>query len=128
MPLSYVIRKNDVPVRRINAQFLDDYVDQAPLNGEAYAADAEEVHSYIINFITENKTAENKILPFLAQCDGRINYQALKNHYEGVGANAKDIIKAETDIQSLFYAGEKKPHMWWEEFETRLTVAFSTID
>ena len=128
VPLSYVIRENAGPIYRVNTQFLDDYVDQAPLDGEAYAADAEEVHSYIINFITENKTAENKILPFLARADGRVDYQALKDHYEGVGANAKDIIKAEGDVQNLFYAGEKKPHMWWEEFETRLTVAFSTID
>ena len=28
----------------------------------------------------------------------------------------------------MFYAGEKKPHMWWEEFESRFIVEFLVID
>ena len=128
VPLSYIVSDNEAPTVRTNAQFLDDYVDQAPLDGPAFAADAEEVHAYIVSFITENPAAENKILPFAAEADGRVDFIALRDHYEGVGANAKAIVKAENDISNMFYSGEKKPHMWWEEFETRLTVAFATLD
>ena len=28
----------------------------------------------------------------------------------------------------MFNLGEKKPHMWWDEFEARLINAFATID
>ena len=60
--------------------------------------------------------------------NGRKDYFALKNHFEGVGAHAKSIVEAENDIESLYYSGEKKPHMWWEEFETRIVTAFAVID
>ena len=88
VPLIYIIRDNDQPIVQNNAQFLDDYVDQAPLNGSAFSADAGEVHTYLVNFITENSTAENKILPFQSEKNRRTDYFALKDHYEGVGANA----------------------------------------
>ena len=128
VPLSYVIRPNIAPLIRVNTQFLDDYVDQAPLTGEVFALDASDVHTYIVSFITENTTAENKIMPYLLENNGRRDYQALKNHYEGVGVNATMITQAEKDIETLFYSEEKRPHMWWDEFETRITVAFATID
>ena len=131
VPLSYVIRDEvNPPNPRIppNAEFLDDYVDNAPLVGETFSSDAGEVHTYLVNLISSNAVAENKIMPFIADRNGRRSFQALRDHYEGVGANATAVVSAEEDIDNLFYSGEKKPHMWWEEFETRLTVAFATID
>ena len=50
VPLSYVIRDNEHPVVRANANFLDDYVDRASLNGRVFTADASKVHSYIVLF------------------------------------------------------------------------------
>ena len=44
--------------------------------------------------------------------DGRLDFIALKNHYEGVGVHAIDIVKSDKIVQYLFYSGEKKPHMW----------------
>ena len=99
------------PIIRANIQFLDDYVDRAPLTGEAFAFDAAEVHTYIVKFTTENSIAENKLMPTLLMNNGRSDYQALKNYYESVGANATLITKAEKDLETLFYAGEKKAHM-----------------
>ena len=37
-------------------------------------------------------------------------------------------MSAESDLQDIFYAGEKPPHMWWDEFEIRLTNAFAIVD
>ena len=131
VPLNYVIRDNVNPPPAgtpPSTEFLDDYVSHSPLNGATFASDAGEVHTYLVNFISGNATAENKIMPFVAERNGRTSFQALKNHYEGVGANATAIVAAEEDITNLFYSGEKKPHMWWEEFETRLTMAFAIID
>ena len=60
--------------------------------------------------------------------DGRLDFTALKNHYEVVGVHSIDIIKADNIIQYLFYSGEKKPHMWWDEFKRQSTYAFNTYD
>ena len=107
---------------------LDEYVLQAPLNGEAFKTDASEVHTYLTKFITGNSTAEAKIQANLAQKNGRLDYFALRDHYEGIGINAVDILKADHTLESLFYSGEKKPHMWWDKFESELTSVFTTYD
>ena len=60
--------------------------------------------------------------------NGRLDFIALKNHYEGVGVHAIDIVKADNIIQDLLYSGEKNPHMWRDEFERQLTDAFNTYD
>ena len=128
IPLSYIIREHQQPVVCHNTEFLDDYVDQAILDGPAFASDANEVHMYLVNFIIKNQTAWNKILPHMALANGRVDYKALKDQYKGVWANARAIVKAEDDLQNMFYAGERKPHMWLEEFETRLPIAFADVN
>lgn len=55
-------------------------------------------------------------------------YVALHEHYAGVGMFATAITKAENTIRSLFCSGEKKPHMWWDEFKRQLLWAYSTLD
>jgi hypothetical protein len=128
VPLNYIIRPNEEPRIRTNVRFLDDYVDQAPLEGQAYAFDAEEVHVYLTKLLSDSPTAEAKILPHLADANGRKDMQALCDFYEGVGANAKAILMAEEDIKTLAYSGEKKPQMWWDLFETRLNGAFTEMN
>ena len=128
VPLKYICRDNQNPDNTPNDDFLDDYIAMAPLEGKAYTTDAQEVHTYIVNFIAGNDTAEAKILPHVDENDGSKDYVALRNHYEGVGINAIDITKADKVLDTLFYAGEKKPHMWWEEFEKQLNNAFTTYD
>ena len=68
------------------------------------------------------------IQPYVSKSNGRKALQARVAHYEGVGLHSVNIIKADEVIDSLFYAGEKKPHMWWEEFEKQLTAAFAAYD
>jgi hypothetical protein len=128
VPLKYVIRDNDAPTIVPGASLLDGYVNRAPLTGDAFDTDASEVHTYIVSFITGNSTAESKILQHANDNNGRLDYLALKAHYEGVGVNAIEILKAEKVLSDLFYGGERKPHMWWEEFELQLTRAFAICD
>mmetsp|Transcript_12713 Transcript_12713/g.18111 ORF Transcript_12713/g.18111 Transcript_12713/m.18111 type:complete len:460 (-) Transcript_12713:4106-5485(-) len=128
IPLRYVCRKEEMPTIEPAAEMLDDYINRAPLNGEAYLIDAAEVHMYIVNFITGNSTTEAKILPHAEANDERLDFIALKDHYEGVGINSIDILKADNIIDTLFYSGEKKPHMWWEEYEKQITTTLSVYD
>ena len=111
VPLNYIVRENEAPIVRNNANFLNDYVDQSTLTGRAFSTDAAKVHSYILRLISDNPVAEQKILPHKDSNNCRIDYNALKEFYEGVGANAKATLEAETDLQELFYAGEKAPHV-----------------
>ena len=60
-------------------------------------------------FIAGNETAEAKIQSYVAASNGRLTFKALEAHYEGVGLQSIDIIRADEVIDSLFYAGEKKP-------------------
>ena len=85
----------------------------APVNhGEAFARDAAEVHTLIVRFITGNETAEMKIKVHESLRNGRTDWMALKEHYEGIGIHAFDIIEAEAILRDLFYSGEKFPHVY----------------
>ena len=96
--------------------------------GETFRIDANTVHTLLVNFIAGNETAEAKIQHLSNLNNGRKDYEALKDHYEGVGVHSKDITKAVDKIDNMFYAGEKPPHMWWDEFEKELNWAFTTCD
>ena len=129
IPLAYICRENDAPVINPGADLLDMYVDAAPLPGEAFNVDANEVHTYIVSFIAGNETAEAKILPHQSENNGCLDFIALQEHYGGVGIHAIDITKA--DLISLIHSiiqGEKIPHMWWEQFEKQLSMAFVIHD
>ena len=50
----------------------------------------------------------------------------MKYYYESQGIYANDIPKSDTGLKNLFYEDEKKPHMWWIEFERRTNIALQT--
>ena len=126
IPLKYVCREKDEADRvTVNEDFLDDYVASAPLTGNSYAIDTVQVHTFLLNFVTGNDTAEAKIQGLSRPNDGREAFKRLVEHYEGVGIHAIDIREADEVLKTLFYGGEKPPHMWWSEFEKRLTRVFN---
>jgi len=126
VPLSYVIRPTGyIPTP---GDMLDEYIANSPHSGEAFKTDCSEVHTYIVKFIKGNATAESVIISHGKVNDGRADMDALISHYEGTGINATIVSEAEKDIESLHYTGEKRPYMWWDRFELRITKAFATID
>lgn len=128
VPLKYICRDNEEPDGTPKTDFLDEYVNMAPLEGEAFTIDSAQVHTFIVNFISGNQQAETKIQASMPKANGRLDYMALKEYYEGVGIFALDITKADSILEKLFYAGERKPTMWWDEFERQLTYAFTAYD
>ena len=112
IPLKYICRdKDEADVDVANDDFLDDYVASAPLEGNSYAIDTVQVHTFLLNFVTGNDTAEAKIQGLSRVNDGREAFKRLIEHYEGVGIHAIDIREADEVLKTLFYAGEKPPHM-----------------
>ena len=113
-PLSYICRPINVIICATYIDFVDEYVDIAPLTGQAYQTDADEVHTYIVKFKSGNLVAEDKLVPDAQQNNGRLYFVALKNHYKGVGVHAINIVQADKALRDIFYSGDKKPHMWWD--------------
>ena len=64
MPLKYIVGANKPPDPTPNVNFFDDYIMNAPLAGQAFTIDAVEVHTYIVNFITQKDEAESIIKIF----------------------------------------------------------------
>ena len=62
--------------------FIDEYVDKAPLTGKLYLTYAAEVHTYITKFTSGNPVAEAKMVQNAQKNNGRLDLIALKNHYE----------------------------------------------
>ena len=60
-PLKYIVHDNELPDVTPNVDFLDDYIMNAPLTGQAFTIDIAEVHTFIVNFITQNDEAESII-------------------------------------------------------------------
>ena len=128
VPLSYITRVSEEINPTPNPDFIDDYVAMATLNGEAFVIDSSEVHTLIIKYIAGNNAAEAKVQPHISTTNGRLAWNALVDHYEGVGVHSINILKADDVFDTLYYIGEKKPHMWWDEFERQLTEAFLAYD
>ncbi len=97
----------------------------APLQGDSFATDTAQAHTFLVNFVAGNDTAEAKIQGLQRSNDGCEANKQLVEHYKGVGIHAIDIREADKVIKNLFCAGEKPPTMRWSEFEKRLTWAFN---
>jgi len=93
-----------------------------------YVIDSAQVYTFLASFVVGNSQAETKIQSINDTSDGRTAFLSLLHHYEGVGVYALDVAQAKKIISSLFYSGEKRPHMWWDKFERQLIFAYSTID
>ena len=98
----------------VDGNFIDEYVEKAPLVGQEFTTDAAEVYAYIVRFTSVNTVAEVKMVAYAAANNGRLDFMVLKDHYKGVGVHALNAVQADKVLNSLFYSGEKEPHMWWD--------------
>ena len=53
VPMKYIIREIYLPYITPNKDFIDNYVNNATLMGEAFTIDTSEVHTFIINLSPE---------------------------------------------------------------------------
>ena len=96
VPLSYVVRKNDNPDRTgPHADFVDETIAWAPLNGVNFEADRSTVQQYLVSFTT-GEMSEEWIKPLLRKKNGRLSMVALQNHFSGEGNATRSIAVAET--------------------------------
>ena len=106
IPLSYVVRENDLPDLSPTPNFMEMDIKAAPLNGLAYDADKAQVAIIITNLIVGNNEAETKVQSLADRHNGREIMKALDEHYLGIGLYATKISQAEDIVTNLFYSGE----------------------
>ena len=128
IPLSYIVRHNDVADRSPKPTFLDEYVATAPLVGEAFNNDQGAVLILLKALVTGHTEAETIVSSHERGQTGRAAIKELRRKFEGTGINAIARKHAQKDIETMFYAGEKPPHMTWSIFSTRLKDAYVQID
>ena len=120
VPIIYVIRINEEPDPTPQDDYLEEYIRMAPLAGPAYVQDSQRVLTLLKKFVAGNERAESALQSLNSTSDGRGGYFAVKTSHEGEGIMQQKVQKAKTTIESLFYSGEKKPHMWWQKFEQEI--------
>ena len=126
--MGYLCRPANVQKKSVYEYFNDEYMEKAPLVGQAFTTDEVEVHIYIVSFTSENMFAEANMVACAAENNGYIDNIALKDHYKGVGVHAVNAVQADKVLNDLFHSGENKAHMWWYELERQLTHEFNTCD
>lgn len=122
VPLSYVIRKQDIPVAgRQYESHMEKMIACAPLQGVHYNADRFRVHQ-IIKGLVQATPAWEWITHLDRLGDGRRDYQALRAHYEGKGSMNRRLADAESMLTKLHYKSERI--FPFEKYLTRLQLIF----
>ena len=83
--MSYLCRPTNVQTRTVYDYFIDEYLEKSPLVGQAFTTDAAEVHAYIVRFTSGNTVSEVKMVAHATENNCRLEFMALKYHYEGFG-------------------------------------------
>jgi Reverse transcriptase (RNA-dependent DNA polymerase) len=126
-PLSYIIREESAPNPTPTGDFLLDYENNAPHLGTAFSDDNNMVATIFKGLLVSSLTANAKIQSIMDQNNGRLMFTTLRDHYVGSGLFANDITRATNIIETIFYTGEKPPHMWWDKFKADLEWAYNKI-
>ena len=123
VPLSYVVRANEDPDNEMD--FVGDFVARsiacAPLGNATFRADARKVHQLLMNFLV-TESAEQWIKSLASRVNGRLDMEALRNHYGGEGNASRRIATAEKLRKTLHYKSERS--MSFSTFLDRMQKMF----
>ena len=107
VPLSYVIRDHEAGDPTPHEDFLQMYINMAPLNGDAYVIDNGRVLTLLLKFVKSNDLADGAISAINTENDGRKAFMAVKARFVGQGIMMTSVTKAERTVKKLYYSGEK---------------------
>jgi hypothetical protein len=122
IPLSYIVRELEEPTDpEDEADYLTSLVLRAPLEGPAFVADRRQVHQLLTGKVL-GETAEEWIRDYKTRQNGRVDFEALRTHFEGEGNVSRRISQAEALRKSLSYKQERS--MKFSVFLNRMQVMF----
>ena len=124
IPLSYVVRANEDPDHKTNFEgdFVAHSIACAPLNNATFRANARKVHQLLMNFLVA-ESAEQWIKNLAPWVNGRLDMEALHNHYSGEGNASRRIATAEKLRETLHYKSERS--MPFSTFLDRMQKMFN---
>ena len=126
VPLSYVIRENDVAdTTGLHPDFINKTIACAPLTGEYYDADKVVVFNMLVSFTTGQPSGD-WIKTTLRHSDGRRSMKALQTHFAGEGNASRTLADADRLKETLHYKNERA--MTFETFLTNLQKMFNIYD
>ena len=125
VPLVYVIRSNDDPEPEGHNTFVQKCIACAPLHGPTYEADARTVH-LLIESLTTGTPSEQWLKDHKNEQDGRVDFQALTDHYQGEGNTSRRISEAERLEDTLHYRSERA--MPFESFVNKMQEMFNIFE
>ena len=81
-----MVRANEAPDHETNFEgdFVARSITCAPLNNATFRADAQKVHQLLMNFLVA-ESVEQWIKNLAPWVNGRLDMEALRNHYGGEG-------------------------------------------
>ena len=126
IPLSYVVRTNEDLDHETNFEgdFMAPSIACAPLNDATFCANARKVHQLLMNFlVVESVEQWNKNLA--PRANGRLDMEALRNHYGGKGNASRRIATAEKLRETLHYKSERS--MPFSTFLDRMQKMFNIL-
>ena len=94
----------------------------AALNNATFRADARKDHQLLMNFLVA-ELAEQWIMNLAPQVNGRLDMEALRNHYGGEGNASRRIATAEKLHETLHYKSERS--MPFSTFLDRMQKMFN---
>ena len=103
VPLGCMFRPTNAQGKSVYDNFIDEYVDKAPLVVHAFTSDAAELRTYTVRFTSGNMFAEANMVAHEAESNSGFDLMALKYHYEGIGVNAVNTVQADNALKKLFY-------------------------
>ena len=123
VPLSYVIRKNELPdTSALEQKFVAKTIACAPLSGTAYEHDSLQVHEMLINFTT-GQPSHAWIKSVEKYEDGRRSMNALREHFEGKGNATRNLAEANRIRDTLYYKNERS--LSFEKFLNKMQEMFN---
>ena len=126
IPLSYIIQDNDAPDRTTTrANFTEECIACAPLNGVGYESDHSAVHQALLSFTT-GQPSENWIKLLNRFKDGRRSMKKLRDHFSGEGNATRRIAEADRYKETLHYKNECS--LPFENFLTKCEKMYNIYD
>ena len=121
IPLKYICSdKDEADVDVANDDFLDNYVASARLEGNSYVIDTLQVHTFLLNIVSSNDTAEAKIQGLSRPNDGREHGQSKASSSPGRSGEPPNASTSERSYQWTWFQGtwrcwpwRKRRMTWW---------------
>jgi hypothetical protein len=123
VPLNYVIRKPQ-PEGHVYLTDTEKLINSAPLEGYAFQSDTQNVYR-ILKSLTVGTDAWEWLKSYDVNKNGRLAFEALREHYDGPGEIDRRIALAKKQIKELHYKNEQS--FSFDKFITRLNGAFQIL-